>query len=86
MQSPLTRMRKSARYQRRRYIATRYLIPRLVLPNNDELTSSRSVYKTRMRIKVNFDNLFLLTNYELYIIKIILLETSYKYESNDIIL
>jgi hypothetical protein len=38
-----------------------------------------------MRIKVNFDHLFLSTNYEFYIIKIILLETSFEYETSDII-
>jgi hypothetical protein len=48
-------------------------------------TSSRLVYKARTRIKINFDHLFLLTNYELYVIKIISLETSFEYESSDII-
>jgi hypothetical protein len=48
-------------------------------------TSSRSVYKACTWIKVNFDHLFLLNNYELYVIKIISLETSFKYEFNDII-
>jgi hypothetical protein len=42
---------------------------------NKSYTSSRSVYKAHTWIKVNFDHLFLLTNYELYVIKIISLET-----------
>jgi hypothetical protein len=37
-----------------------------------------------MWIKVNFDHLFSSTNYELYVIKIVSLETSFN-ESNDII-
>jgi hypothetical protein len=48
-------------------------------------TSSMPVYKARTWIKVNFDHLFLLTNYELNVIKIISLETSFEYESNDMI-
>jgi hypothetical protein len=33
---------------------------------------------------INFDHKFLPTNYELYVINIISLETSFEYEFNDI--
>jgi hypothetical protein len=48
-------------------------------------TPSRTVYKIRTWIKVNFNHLFLLINYKLYVLKIILLETSFEYKFNDII-
>jgi hypothetical protein len=48
------------------------------------ITTSSFVYKACMQFKINFDHKLTPTNYELYSIKIISLETSFVYESNDI--
>jgi hypothetical protein len=47
-------------------------------------TSSGFVYKARTQFKINFDHQFLLTNYKLYIMKIISLKSTFEYESNYI--
>jgi hypothetical protein len=51
---------------------------------NRSCTTSSFIYKARTQFKINFDHKFSLTNYELYVIKIITLKTSFEYESNDI--
>jgi hypothetical protein len=47
------------------------------------LSASATPYKARTQFKINFDLNLSPTNYELYAMNIIPLETSFKYESNQ---
>jgi hypothetical protein len=54
------------------------------IKNLKYITTSSFVYKARTQFKINFDHIFSLINYELHATKIISLETSFEYESNNI--
>jgi hypothetical protein len=51
---------------------------------NTPITSTSFVYQARTQFNINFDHKFPLRNYELYVIKILPLETYFEYEYNYI--